>query len=68
MRRAFYLFDTKSLAVRLDATLAGEGRRTFTISGEELRYPEDITLAAVKPNRVRVTLRRGPPPEAPEGS
>jgi uncharacterized protein (TIGR00159 family) len=68
MRRAFYLFDTKSLAVRLDATLAGEGRRTFTISGEELRYPEDITLAAVKPNRVRVTLRRGPPPQAPKGS
>jgi uncharacterized protein (TIGR00159 family) len=62
LRRAFYLFDSKRLAVNIDATLAREGRRTFTISGNEIEHPEELTLAAVKPNRVRVSVRRAPEP------
>jgi uncharacterized protein (TIGR00159 family) len=67
LRRAFYLFDAKRLAVSIDATLASEGRKTFTISGDEIDYPDDLTLAAVKPNRVRVSLRRAPPEAEPKG-
>jgi uncharacterized protein (TIGR00159 family) len=68
LRRAFYLFDSKRLAVSIDATLATQGRRTFKISGDEIDHPEDLTLAAVKPNRVKISLRRAAEAERPSAN
>lgn len=57
-RRAFYLFDPTKLEVILDASLAKFGRRTFTISDENLRYPKELTLAELHPGRVRISLKK----------
>lgn len=57
-RRSFYLFDPKKLEVTLDASLAKFGRRTFTISDENLRYPKELTLEELHPARVRLSLRK----------
>jgi hypothetical protein len=57
-RRAFYLFDPKKLEVILDASLAKFGRRTFTISDENLRYPKELTLEELHPGRVRISLKK----------
>jgi hypothetical protein len=42
--RALYLFDRKNLGVTIDASLAALGRRTFRISGEDVRLPKGLTL------------------------
>jgi uncharacterized protein (TIGR00159 family) len=58
LRRAFYLFDPKKLSVTIDAALAGQGRRTFKITNDEIDHPEDLTLVEVEPKRVKISLRR----------
>lgn len=65
-RRAFYLFDPQKLEVTLDASLARVGRRTFTLSDQNVRYPKELTLEELKPSRVRISLRKtnGPREEA----
>jgi uncharacterized protein (TIGR00159 family) len=57
-RRAFYLFDPAKLEVILDASLAKFGRRTFTISDANLRYPKELTLEELHPGRVRISLKK----------
>ena len=56
MRRAFYRFDPKKLEVTVDATLGKLGRRTFTISDQNVRYPKELTLEDVRPSKVKVSL------------
>jgi uncharacterized protein (TIGR00159 family) len=62
-RRAFYLFDPAKLEVILDASLAKFGRRTFTISDENLRYPKELTLEELHPGRIRISLKKTASPE-----
>src|SRR5690606_4173870 len=51
-RRSFYLFDPTRLEVVVDASLAKFGRRTFTLSDENIRYPKELTLKELHPGRV----------------
>jgi uncharacterized protein (TIGR00159 family) len=57
-RRAFYFFRPKRLKVTVDASAAVTGRRTFTISEQNIRHPADIRLEEVKPPTLRISLRR----------
>jgi diadenylate cyclase len=57
-RRAFYFFRPKRLKVTVDASSAGLGRRTFTISGQNIRHPADLRLEEVKPPTLRISLRK----------
>jgi diadenylate cyclase len=66
-RRAFYLFDPKRLAVMVDASLAELGRRTFIISEQNIRHPSDLTVRALSPPAVRLSVRRASPGEPRRG-
>jgi hypothetical protein len=57
-RRAFYLFDPRRLEVVIDASLAQLGRRTFEISEANVRYPKELSLEAIAPSRVRISVRK----------
>jgi diadenylate cyclase len=67
IRRAFYLFDPQKLEVTLDASLARVGRRTFTITDQNVRYPKDLTLEELKPAKVRISLRKSNGPSEQGG-
>jgi uncharacterized protein (TIGR00159 family) len=55
-RRAFYLFDKKTLRVTVDASLAVLGRRTFELSEQNVRHPKDITLVDLDRTTVRISV------------
>lgn len=57
-RRAFYFFHPKRLKVMVDASTAESGRRTFMITPQSIRHPNEITVEEVKPQTLRLTLRR----------
>jgi diadenylate cyclase len=57
-RRAFYFFRPKRLKVIVDASSAGAGRRTYTISEQNIRHPADLRLEEVKPPTLKISLRR----------
>jgi uncharacterized protein (TIGR00159 family) len=57
-RRAFYFFRPKRLKVTVDASSAGVGRRTFTISEKNIHHPADLRLEEVKPPTLKISLRR----------
>jgi uncharacterized protein (TIGR00159 family) len=57
-RRSFYFFRPKRLRVTVDASAAGLGRRTFTISEQNIRHPADLRLEDVKPPTLRISLRK----------
>ena len=59
-RRAFYLFDRKTLRATVDASLAVLGRRTFELSEQNIRHPKDITLVDVDPTTVRISVVKVP--------
>jgi uncharacterized protein (TIGR00159 family) len=59
-RRAFYLFDAKKLKVSVDVALAELGRRTFTITEQNIRYPKEFTLQDISPSALRVTMKKIP--------
>jgi diadenylate cyclase len=66
-RRAFYLFDPKRLTVTVDASLAERGRRTFTITEQNLRHPSDLTVRALDPATVRLSIRKASPGDPSRG-
>jgi diadenylate cyclase len=57
-QRAFYFFRPKRLKVTVDASSARAGRRTFTISEQNIRHPADLRLEEVKPPTLKISLRR----------
>ncbi|HEY1374944.1 MAG TPA: diadenylate cyclase [Candidatus Binatia bacterium] len=57
-RRAFYFFHPKRLKVMVDASTAETGRRTFMITPQSIRHPNEITVEEVRPQTLRLTLRR----------
>lgn len=71
-RRAFYLFDPGRIDVTVDASLAKYGRRTFTISEDQIPHPPDLTVEDVEPEQVRIAIRApesepSPPAGTPAG-
>lgn len=57
-RRDLYLFDPGTLKVTVDVSLAEFGRRTFTISEQNVRYPKDLTLKELAPSVVRISVKK----------
>jgi diadenylate cyclase len=56
LRRAFYLFDPHRLDVTVDASMARYGRRTFAISGDQVRHPPEVAVDDVQPEQVKLVL------------
>jgi hypothetical protein len=42
----------------VDASTAETGRRTFMITPQSIRHPNEITVEEVRPQTLRLTLRR----------
>lgn len=61
-RRSFYLLDAKHLRVSVDASLAELGRRTFTLSDQNIRFPKELTLRDLKPATIKLSVKKVPPP------
>jgi diadenylate cyclase len=57
-RRAFYLLDARKIRITLDASKAEQGRRTFNITEQNIRYPKDLTLQDLSPSTLRLTVKR----------
>jgi uncharacterized protein (TIGR00159 family) len=57
-RRAFYFFDSRKLRVTLDVSLAEMGRRTFSVSDQEVRFPKELTLRDINPPAVKISVRK----------
>lgn len=57
-RRAFYFFRPKRLKVTVDVSSAGVGRRTFTITAQNIRHPNELSVEEVKPATLKISLRR----------
>jgi diadenylate cyclase len=66
-RRAFYLFDPRSLRLTIDASLAERGRRTFNISERNIQHPTDVTVQGLEPSSVRLSVRKVLPGDATRG-
>lgn len=62
IERDFYLLDERAIDVTVDATLAAEGRRTFTIDPQVIRRPQGLVVTGVEPTRVKILLEREPAP------
>lgn len=62
-RRAFYLFDARKIKVAVDVSLAEAGRRTFSISEQNIIYPKELTLQDVSPSTFKVSVKKVPAPE-----
>jgi hypothetical protein len=64
--RTFYLFDTARVSATVDATLAQVGRRTFDLSSRHIAHPSDVTVELIRPEKVKISVRKeengGSPP------
>jgi hypothetical protein len=56
-RRSLFLRE-RELSVRLDAFLAGLGRRTFEVTPVSVEHPPAVTVLDVEPPQVRLRLRK----------
>ncbi|MEO6162710.1 MAG: hypothetical protein ABIP88_01095, partial [Candidatus Binatia bacterium] len=63
--RTFYLFDQKKIRISADVALAELGRRSFTISEKDLRFPKELTLQEFSPHSVRISVKAAPPASSP---
>jgi hypothetical protein len=57
LRRELVLSEPDQVTVRVDGFLARMGRRTFAIAEDSVRRPEALDVVAVRPDRVKVSLR-----------
>jgi len=66
--RLFYLFDRRRVEITVDAALAKDGRRTFTIGEQNVRYPKELTLHELRPSRVRISVQKEEPKDKDTGA
>ncbi len=57
LRRDLLVAQRGGVSVHIDAYLARLGRRTFTVSAQDVRKPESIAVVTVTPEKVRLSLR-----------
>lgn len=57
-RRKLFLAPAADFQVVVDAAMARLGRRTFALSPESVRHSTDLEIVAVKPEKVRLSLRK----------
>lgn len=69
IRRRLVFSEADEVALRLDATLAQLGRRTFALDARQVQRPDGLTVVSIDPDRVKLSLRPLPaietPPPAP---
>jgi uncharacterized protein (TIGR00159 family) len=71
LRRDLLLPESTDLTVEIDAYLARFGRRTFAVSADDVQTPDGVSVVAVEPERIRISLEpaaagpgRPPSPES----
>jgi diadenylate cyclase len=65
IRRDLVLSDPEAVSVRVDAYLARFGRRTFALEEDSVRRPETLDVVAIRPERVKLSLRAAAEPAGP---
>lgn len=65
LRRDLFLLDARDITVHVDGFLVDMGRRTFELSPDAVRLPSGLTIDALEPSRVRITVRRDAGAPAP---
>ena len=60
--RDVFMLDASRLQIRVDAILVELGRRTFTLSPEDVVHPDSVDVRRFEPETVKVSLRRLPEP------
>jgi len=58
VRRTFYFCRSERLQLTIDASLAKVGRRTFAVNQHDLQFPKELTLEALEPSSVKLSLRK----------
>jgi diadenylate cyclase len=64
-RRDLYFLRPDALEVRVDAIMVELGRRSFSLTPEDVRHPEGVEVRDIEPDRVKLALRT-PQPPSPE--
>jgi uncharacterized protein (TIGR00159 family) len=57
-RRDFYMLDQAAVEVRVDGFLVGLGRKSFRLRHDDVRHPETLTVLALHPEVVELTVNR----------
>lgn len=60
LRRDLVLSSREEVTVRVDAYLARLGRRTFTVTEQDVKRPESLDVTSVEPGSIRLSLRPAP--------
>lgn len=58
LRRDLILADPAAIQVSVDAYLARMGRRTFAVETSDVKLPDGISIVAITPEKVRLSMRR----------
>ena len=56
-RRSFYFLNKNRIRVEVDVGLAEVGRRTFSISEQDIRFPQDLTLRDFAPKSFKISVK-----------
>jgi len=56
LRRDLLLLRVEDVAIEIDAYLARLGRRTFTISPNEIRKPAALSIESIDPERIKISV------------
>jgi diadenylate cyclase len=62
LRRDLLLAERSDISVRIDAYLAELGRRTFTVNSSDVRKPESLSVVAIAPEKVKLSVAAVTPP------
>lgn len=65
LRRDVLLARQTGVTVRIDAYLARLGRRTFSVSAQNVVKPDALSIESVTPDKVKLSLANAPKAEAP---
>ena len=57
-RRDLYMASADELAVELDALLVQLGRRTFSLSLDQVKSPEQIRAVSMEPAKVKLSIKQ----------
>ncbi len=57
LRRDIYLLDPTAVKVRVDASMAVEGRRTFYLSRNAIEHPAELAIRSFDPQTVRLEIK-----------
>lgn len=66
IRRDLLLAERDNVSVRVDAYMARLGRRTFTISAQNVHNADALTVVSVEPEKLWLSLQKATDQSAPE--